>query len=333
MYSPAGQLSFWYASIKTKPAVELNPLESPPQESDARRARHMAEQIAGMGPEMQRQLLRILRGKTAAIPWRSIHPSWIRSLIREWPAQWRLWALESLPSDARDLLQKSIQASSHGRPQTKPFAQHRPVFLDGHVPVWWPAWFGSAVKRALRYPDLPPWGKPTDLPGSLWQEDSHDLLLILRLHGTSGLVACLKKLPRTEGQQLIWQLPSDYQSVATEVVQAKKWLDDPFWPAIFNELGALFPVLADRLVFMAMADWIRCGRQQGQDAIMRRLVFRLPRKYGKWMLQQLDSSPEWANTPVQPSVDFWKQKLQDLIQTLRQGGRIRAALAGETPAK
>ncbi len=339
MHSPVSQFSFWYAALKTR--SELTPAELPEflrtsSESDAKRAHHMAEQLAGMDPDVRRQLIGIIRDKVSAVPWSAIHPSWIRSLIRDWPPQWRFWALECLPAATRELLQKSIQKGTHIRTQGVRSPLSKPVVVDGHVPAWWPAWFGNHVRRTLKYPDLPPWTKSSadaELPGGLWEMDDNDLVLILRLHGTSGFVGCLRKLPRAEGQQLIWQLPTEFQSVASEVVQGKKWISDPFWPQVFTELKDEFPAVGDRLVWMALADWTRVGLQQAQGPLLRRMAYRLHRKYGKWMLRKMETSPEWIALPVQPGIDAWRQTLQDLIQTLRQAGRIQPAAESEGTAR
>lgn len=339
MDSPIARFSFWYAaltSVGSADAGRMVPPGSLPIAWD-KPARRMAENVAVMDAAVRRQLLEILRAKADAAPWSAIDASWMKSIVRDWPPQWKLWALDSLPASAREQLQRSLNPTKRGAAGggDKGRSPQSAVVAEGHMPDWWPAWFARHVKKALDYPDLPPWVKHSEvgLPGSLWERDSQELLLIMRLHGTSGLVACLRHMPRPEGQQLIWQLPADFQTEATEVVQAKKWTDDPFWPQIFGELTHLAPVLGDRLQWMALADWVRAGMQQEQTPYLERLAYRLPRKYGKWMLQQMAARPEWTSLAVQPSIESWRQKLGDLLTTLGKEGRIRASAGTEAQTK
>ncbi len=312
--NPLTDLASWYAFFKTEARVPPG-LSSRPAGSEAytQRVRRMAEQIHGMAPAAQAQVLRILRLKSATVPWSAIHPSWLGALLQDWPASWRLWTLESLPPDLRGRLQKMFAP-----PET-------PVIIYGSVPSWWGPWLSAYVKARLNYPDLPPWERTPlveGLPGSLWEVDDRDVLVILRFYGTWGLVNCLRKMSRSEAQRLVWRLPVDLQGVAMEFAQARKWSDDPFWPAIYAELSESQESLESCLIWMGLADWVRAGLQQEQEVLLRRLAYRLPRNLGEWLLRQMDVRPPWTALPVQPDPDHWRQPLAELIQALSQQGRI-----------
>ncbi len=314
MMNPLTDLAFVYAALKVRSDVRTGtPFQSGSSEAYAQRARRMAEQIYGMAPAAQAQILRILRLKSATVPWSAIHPSWLGALLQNWPAPWRLWTLESLPPNLRGRLQKMFPP-----PET-------PVIIYGSVPSWWGPWLSMYVKARLDYPDLPPWEKASfveQLPGSLWEADDRDVIVILRFYGTWGLVNCLRKLPRSEAQALIWRLPVDLQGVAMELAQARKWSDDPFWPTIYAELSESQASLEAVLIWMGLADWIRAGLQEEQEILLRRLAYRLPRNLGEWLLRQMRDRPPWSALPVQPDPAHWRQQLAELIQTLSQQGRI-----------
>jgi hypothetical protein len=312
--NPLRDLAFSYAARKvgTGLPVEL-PGRSGPPDAYTQRVCRMAEQIHGMAPAAQAQVLRILRLKSATVPWSALHPSWLGALMEAWPASWRLWALESLPPGLRGRLQKMFDPPE------------APVIVVGTAPSWWNPWFGTYVKTRLDYPDLPPWEKASlleRLPGSLWELDDRDVVVILRFYGTWGLVNCLRKLPRSEAQQLIWRLPVDLQGVAMELAQARKWSDDPFWPAIYAELTEAPADLETCLARMGLADWVRAGLQQEQDVLLRRLAYRLPRSLGQWLLRQMEARPAWVNLPLTPDPERWRQPLVELMQVLHRQGRI-----------
>jgi len=312
--NPLTDLALWYAAFKTgvpaSPALLARPTGS---EAYTQRVRRMAEQVHGMAPAAQAQILRILRLKSATVPWSALHPSWLGALMQDWPAPWRLWTLESLPPNLRGRLQKVLAP-----PET-------PVIIAGPAPSWWGPWLSAYVKAWLDYPDLPPWEKASfieQLPGSLWEADDRDVVVILRLYGTWGLVNCLRKLPRSEAQQLIWRLPVDLQGVAMELAQARKWSEDPFWPSIYAELNGSQAALEAVLIWMALADWVRAGLQAEQEILLRRLAYRLPRNLGEWLLQQMRDRPPWTALPVRPDPAHWRRQLAEFIQTLSRQGRI-----------
>ncbi|MEW6363727.1 MAG: hypothetical protein AB1714_03710 [Acidobacteriota bacterium] len=326
MYSPLTHLSFTYAALKSSQGAVLPrlPGASPGDEANPEQVRRMAEHLCGLPPEAQKQLLRVLTMKAMTIPWSLIHPTWIGHLMQEWPAQWRLWALECLPGDSRERLKRRLPPAG----KTK--------IIEGVMPRWWTIWLSNYVKRRLGYPDLPPAEKThsdADLPGSLCEMSDAELAAVLRLHGTAGLVSCIRKLPRSEAQQLMWQLPAELQTIATAIIQSKKWLDDPFWPVVYKELEKSYPSLAKRVTRMAVADWLRCGLMRGQGLHLRRLAYRLPRSVGQFALDALAGHPEWLSTPVQPSIDEWIQRLRETLQELNQTGQIRVALADDEQSK
>ncbi len=313
-YSPLSHISFAFAELKAgKEAGSLTPIFSgPPTEADTRRAHHMAEQLQKMEPDVQRRLFMLLGMRASTIPWRAIHPSWLIYLMRSWPAQWRLWALETLPQETRARAQKSSPTTV--------------TILNGRTPAWWPMWLSECAKNKFKYPEVSPWKKgPTesDLPSSLWEFDDSDVITLLRAHGTFGIVSCMRKLPRADAQQLMWQLPEDIQSVAADIVKMKKWVDDSFWLIIYEEMRTAHPVLQDLLLWIGLSDWLRCGIQDLQAVNFKRLAYRLPRTLGRWILQKIDTPPTWAALPVLPSIEGWKKQLKELIRDLRKKGRIR----------
>jgi hypothetical protein len=107
----------------------------------------------------------------------------------------------------------------------------------------------------------------------------------------------------------MWRLPIMCQAVAQETVQKRIWSDDPFWPAVFDGLATEFPDVEARVFRIALADWLRAGVAQGQERSLRRLAFRLPRRWGEWMLRELAARPEWLLRPVTPSLEAWRLAL------------------------
>jgi len=323
-YSPLGHLAFHYAELASKAGAHGGRLlyHEQPSEDDSRRARRMAEQLFKMEPDVQRQLFVLLRLKASTIPWRSIHPSWLTNLMKPWPVSWRLWTLGCLPPDVSSRVQKSSPTTMR--------------VVGGRAPVWWSVWLSDHVRERFGYPDVSPWEKglhESDLPGTLWETEDIDIVVILRAHGTFGLVSCLRKLARSEAQALMWQLPPDAQPIATEVVQSKKWVDDPFWTHVYEEMKASHPALKDRLLWMAWADWLRCATQDRQGPALRRLIYRLPRPLGSWALQQLETPPSWISMPIQQGVDEWKKQLKMLARDLHAKGQIRLDVAAGVSAQ
>jgi hypothetical protein len=305
MYSPFAHLSFWYAALAASPQDQpaAYPFLPPGGEAADRMARHLAQQLRDGAPDVQKPLLRVLREKASLLPWSAIHPSWLQETLGASSPQWRLWALEILPETLRAAL-------SELRPDGA-----APALLDARPPAWWAAWFTAHVKATLAYPDLPPWeksGRPDGLPGVLWEDDEREIVRLLAVHGTRGFVSAVRRLPRPEAQQWLWQLPAQCQPVANEAVQARKWSDDPFWPEIFQVLAPEFPDVEARLFRAGLADFLRAGLQQGQELPLRRLAFRLPRRWGEWALRTIAERPAWLEMPLLPDVDAWKRALHDI---------------------
>jgi hypothetical protein len=69
-----------------------------------------------------------------------------------------------------------------------------------------------------------------------------------------------------------------------------------------------------RLFRMALADLVRCGLQQDQEPHLRRLAYRLPRRWGAWLLEQIEELPEWTTLEPQPSLEAWKQDLWGVLE-------------------
>ncbi|GBC84151.1 hypothetical protein HRbin11_00573 [bacterium HR11] len=80
------------------------------------------------------------------------------------------------------------------------------------------------------------------------------------------------------------------------------------------------------MIWMGLADWVRAGLQQGQDVLLRRLAYRLPRSLGEWLLHQMGARPPWVSLPVQPDLAHWRQQLAELIQALSRRGRIHVPM-------
>jgi hypothetical protein len=309
MYSPFGHVAFWYAALAEHPARAPSaypfPAAGGPDEDE--RARRMAQRLREQPPAVRGPLLSVLCGKASVLPWTALHPTWLEPILESCSPQWRLWALEVMPRPLRGRLQEDGERTE----------EEGPARLEGRIPAWWASWFSSHVKRSLGYPDLPPWERAAGaagLPGTLWEREEGELIRALALHGTRGLVSALRRLPREEAQRWIWQLPAECQPVADDTVKRRQWLDDPFWPAIFEELGPEFAELESRLFRMALADWARVGTQAGQELHLRRLAFRLPRHWGEWLLRQVESRPAWLSLPVQPDIEAWRQALQELLE-------------------
>jgi hypothetical protein len=299
VYSPFAHLSFWHAaassSAEPPPAY---PFATPGSEVNDDAARNLASQLRASEPEARRELLSVLHGRSALLPWSSLHPSWLADILADAPASWRGWALAVLPATLREPL-----AADGAGAGASPPADERP-------PSWWPAWFTTHVKRRLGYPDLPPWPVDAELPGSLWESDGATLGRLLAVWGTRGFISALRALPREEAQQWIWALPPACRPVADQTVREHRWSEDPFWPEVFGALADEFPEAEGRLLRMALADLMRAGVQQGQGIELRRLAFRLPRRWGAWMLVELAARPGWLTRPVLPSIDAWRKKLR-----------------------
>jgi hypothetical protein len=244
----------------------------------------------------------VLRGQSSVLPWSAIHPSWLEPILAEYPPQWRLWALALLPGPLRSRLEEDRGAG----PST---------LLVGRAPSWWPAFFSSDVRRRLAYPELLPWpDAAAGLPGALWERSDVDFARLLAVYGTRGIVSAAWRLPRATAQALLWQLPVQCQAVAQETAARRLWTDDPFWPEILERLAGEHPELEARLFRMALADWLRVGLQRGQEPSLRRLAFRLPKRWGEWLLQVADERPDWLGRPVLPSAEAWDASLSSLLE-------------------
>jgi hypothetical protein len=315
MYSPFGHVAFWYAALAQPPgrAPRAYPFAAAGGAQDDERARRMARRLREQPPALRGPLLSALSGRASVLPWTALHPSWLEEVLEGCGPRWRPWALDVLPRPLRGRLQRDEAENSD---------EEGPARLEDRAPAWWASWFSSRVKARLRYPDLPPWERAAGaagLPGTLWEREEGELIRLLALHGTRGLVSALRRLPREEAQRWIWQLPAECQPVANETIRRRHWLDDPFWPAILEALGPEFPELESRLFRMALADWARAGMQAGQELHLRRLAFRLPRHWGEWLLRQVESGPAWLSLPVQPDIETWRQRLQGLLEPAPAG--------------
>jgi hypothetical protein len=302
VYSPFAHLSFWHAaaSSSTEPPP-VYPFATPGSETNDAAARHLASQLQASEPEARRELLSVLHGRSALLPWSSLHPSWLADILADAPPSWRGWALAVLPTALREPLETDRPGSEAAPPAP---------------PSWWPAWFTTHVKRRLGYPDLPPWPVSTELPGSLWESAETTLSRLLAVWGTRGFISALRALPREEAQQWIWALPPACRPVADQTVSERRWSEDPFWPEVFAALADEFPEAEARLIRMALADLMRAGVQQQQEIELRRLAFRLPRRWGAWMLVELAARPHWLTQPVLPSIETWRGALKtDLGET------------------
>jgi hypothetical protein len=298
MQSPFARLAFFNAAL-ADPERDLAYPFARDEAADAD-ARRFAEGIRE-APEAQRTpLVRVLQAQAALIPWSAVHPSWLEDVLADCRPQWRMWVLHMLPASLRDRLQED-RAEAEGAD-----------FLEAQPPSWWGEWFAGHVKRRLAYPDLDPWDRRSAeeaLPGSLWEHGEIEITRALAIHGTRGFVSAVRQLPKGEAQQWMWRLPAQCQAVAQETVETRRWSEDPFWPVAFAALGEEFPDVEARLLRLALADWLRAGAAQGQELLLRRLAFRLPRRWGGWMLRELTAQPEWLAFPVLPSVAAWRQTL------------------------
>jgi len=304
MYSPFAHLSFWYTAVGAP--LDRRPSAYPfaPADGDETDARSMALQLRETPVEQQRPLLRVLAGKASLLPWSALHPTWLEEVVASCGPQWRLWALEGLPPDQRSRL----QADRH--------EAESPALLAGEPPRWWAAFFAAHVKRTLAYPDATPWepsAGPEAVPGCLWERDERELTRLLAIHGTRGFVSAVRHLPRAEAQQWMWSLPAQCQGVAQETVQKRLWSDDPFWPEIFGALAEEFPEVEARLFRIALGDWLRAGLAQGQELSLRRLAFKLPRRWGEWMQRQIETRPAWIERALLPSLEAWRKALARLV--------------------
>jgi hypothetical protein len=300
MYSPYAHLAFWYAALGASSATPAYPFADP-QDPDGP-VRRFAARLRQAPPASRAPLMSVLRGQSSILPWSAIHPSWLEPILAAYPAQWRLWALTLLPGPVRARLEEDRGEG----PST---------LLTGRAPSWWPAFFSSDVRGRLAYPDRRPW--PDDsavLPGALWERSDVDFARLLAVWGTRGIVSAVWRLPRAKAQELLWQLPAQCQAVAQETASRRLWNDDPFWPEILERLAEEHPELETRLFRMALADWLRAGLQRGQEHSLRRLAFRLPRRWGEWMLGVLDERPDWLRRPVLPSAEAWDESLSSLLE-------------------
>ena len=308
MQNPFARLAFWYAASSAPegdrpsayPFGGALPAEA---ETDAAAAK-LAESLRTSPLAQRKSLLRVLQAQAALLPFSALHPSWLEDVLADCRPQWRLWALQVLPAAMRERLQAD-RAEAPGAD-----------LLEAQPPSWWPEWFSAHVKRRLAYPDLPPWAESKHhqplaegLPGSLWEHPEAELTRVLAVHGTRGFVSAVRQLPREEAQQWMWQLPAQCQAVAQETVEQRRWSDDPFWPTVFRDLAEEFPEVEARLFRIALADWLRAGAAQGQELLLRRLAFRLPRRWGEWMMRELQARAEWLSLPVLPSLAAWKGTL------------------------
>jgi hypothetical protein len=300
MYSPFAHLAFWYAALEAPSAPPAYPFAEPPVPDEP--VRRLAARLRQAPPASRAPLVSVLRGQSSTLPWSAIHFSWLEPILAAYPAQWRLWALALLPGPVRARLEED---RSEG-PST---------LLAGRAPSWWPAFLSSDVRARLAYPDRPPWREAsTELPASLWERADVDFARLLGVWGTRGIVSAAWRLPRAKAQDLLWQLPAQCQAVAQETASRRRWHDDPFWPEILERLAEEHPEMEARLFRMALADWLRVGRQRGQEHGLRRLAFRLPRRWGEWMLRVLDERPDWLDRPVLPSVAAWDASLSSLLE-------------------
>lgn len=300
MQSPFARLAFCYAAPGEADASAPYPFDR--DEARDAAARDLAQRLREAEEEQRAPLLRVLQAQAAVLPWAAVHPSWLEDVLADCRPQWRMWALHVMPAPLRERLQAD-----------RPEAQGADL-LDAQPPAWWVDWFTAQVKRRLAYPDLDPWDRQTAseaLPGSLWEHDEKEITRALALHGTRGFVSAVRQLPREEAQQWMWRLPAQCQAAAQETVEARRWSEDPFWSAAFAALAEEFPDVESRLFRLALADWLRAGVEGGQGPRLRRLAFRLPRRWGEWMLRELQARPEWLSRPVLPSLDAWRQILAD----------------------
>ena len=301
MDSPFARLSFWYSALGVCESPPLYPF-APPEASDEP-LRGFAARLREAAPAARAALMSVLRGQAMVLPWSAIHPSWLEPLLAEYPAQWRLWALTLLPGAMRSRLEEDRGEG----PST---------LLAGRAPSWWPAFFSADVRRRLGYPDLLPVPvAATGLPGALWERPDAELVGPLAVHGTRGVVSAARQLPRAAAQNLLWQLPEQCQRVAQETVAGRLWSEDPFWPELLERLAAEFPELEARLFRMGLADWLRVGLQRGQERTLRRLAFRLPRRWGEWMLRIVDERPDWLGRPLLTGAAAWDEALSSSLAT------------------
>ncbi len=312
MYSPFAHLSFWYAALGASSVPPGYPFADPQTKDEP--IRGFAARLRQAPPASRAPLMSVLRGQSSVLPWSAIHPSWLEPILAGYPAQWRLWALALLPGPLRARLEEDRGEG----PST---------LLAGRAPSWWPAFFTSDVRGRLAYPDLLPWPDASaGLPGALWERSDVDFARLLAVWGTRGIVSAAWRLPRAKAQELLWQLPAQCQAVAQETASKRLWNDDPFWPEILERLAEEHPELEARLFRMALADWLRVGLQRGQEPSLRRLAFRLPRRWGEWMLRTADERPDWLSRPVLPSAEAWDEGLSSLLGPAEEHeGAIREA--------
>ena len=298
MYSPFAHLSFWYAAASS-PAdpPPVYPFAAPGSEAGDAAARRLAAQLGAGDGAAGRELLEVLHGRSALLPWSALHPSWLADILADASPSWRSWALAVVPAALREKLPPGASGIAGAEP-------HGPA-----APSWWSGWFTAHVKRRLGYPDLPPWPAPAELPGSLWEREEPEISRMLAVWGTRGFISAVRTLPRTEAQEWLWALPPACHELADETVKQRFWSEDPFWPEVFQALATEFPEAEARLFRMALADLMRAGVQQSQESELRRLAFRLPRRWGGWMLVELAARPAWLERPVLPSLEAWRDEV------------------------
>lgn len=301
MASPFARLSYYYSALGAEAAPAAYPF-GPPEPTDEA-LRRFAERLRGAEPASRASLTGVLRAQATVLPWSAIHSSWLEPLVAGYEPQWRLWALAQLPSAVRAQLEEDRGAGPS-------------ALLSAQAPSWWPAYFAADVKRRLRYPDLPPLPQASGgLPGVLWERQDRELAGALALYGTRGIVSAARRLPRAEAQSLLWRLPQQCQAPAQQLVAAGRLSPDPFWAEVFERLAAEFPELEARLLRMGLADWLRVGLQRGQPAMLRRLAFRLPRRWGEWMLGVIERRPDWLERPLAESAAQWDACLAEMLES------------------
>jgi hypothetical protein len=62
------------------------------------------------------------------------------------------------------------------------------------------------------------------------------------------------------------------------------------------------------------------GLPRGQEPGLRRLAYRLPRRWGEWMQRTMDDRPEWLGRPVRPGVEAWDASLSSLLEHVEDAG-------------
>jgi len=245
-----------------------------------------------------------LRAGGSRVPWARIHPTWVKHALEDCPRPWLPWAVDTLPAKLRVLVQQA--ASGEAR------------VIGSAPPAWWGAWMERRAHRRLGVPPTLPAERGANAADDAFEELLHGrsvpLRAVLTTLGVVGFVSHLRTLPRPEQQKLVWDLPTELQSVAARLIERKRWVEDPFWTTAFTEVGSGFQKPLDRMLHLGIADVVRAGVQSGRRGDLRSLALRLPRGLGAWLLEQVAAAPEWTTMPVQPSFDEWNGKLLDLVR-------------------